>query len=118
MSFTYHDSVISAHELSIGDDMDIAIIARAVVNGDDNKWLNTHTHFSTYQLASEVQGSEPIARISASSDPAAIQAAFQQWRKLPRVFQQKWAAELTAVEQAAKNQLASPTSTDSSTSTR
>jgi len=106
MPFQYKGATIRAHELTIGDEEDTGVLCMAITGTES--WMVKHTWFAQYQFAAEVEGSEPILRVTTESSIEDIRAAYQAWRKLPGSFRDLWTKELERVEKAAKNESASP----------
>lgn len=107
MSFQYNGATISVGELTIGQAEDAADLARIVIGGGKEVKAR-HIWFGQYHVAAQVDGVEPIARVSLADDEKTIRAAYQAWRSLPDSFSDAWYAELSRVEKAVKNEFASP----------
>jgi hypothetical protein len=101
--FKFKDSTISARPLSIADDdaaTEIGMLARPT---PDSPLQIRHVTFGEFQVAAEIDGDWPIPRVTEKDDLAAVKAAYDAWRALPRSFPRQWIDELNRVENAAKN---------------
>lgn len=103
MPFTFKSSVISAHELTIGDDEDISNLAALVRPDPSGFVLIKHIRFAEFMYGADVQGEWPIPKVSAESTATEAQESYTAWRQLPRGFATQWKAELERAESAGKN---------------
>jgi hypothetical protein len=101
MPFRYLDATISARELTIGGEEDSYALARLLAG--DSDVLVKQARFAEYQYAAQVDGDEPVPRVTVEDGEAAARAAYAAWRKLPASFQDCWLAEVGKTEKAAKN---------------
>lgn len=99
MPFTHKGAIISARELSIGDDETISNLAALVKTDLQGFILVKHVRFAEYMIGHEVvSGDEPIPVVAENSPATDVQASYEAWRKLPRTFGTQWKAELERVE--------------------
>lgn len=91
MSFEYGGAVITARELSIEDDDNIA---RLINKLPDGAIVNSGTPFMEFMVGAEIKGDSPVSRIDADSTPEEVAAAYAAWRKLPRSFLKRWKQEV------------------------
>lgn len=104
MPFTFRGATIAARLLTIADDDDATQIGMMARPTPESPLQVRHMTFSEFQVAAQIEGEWPIPRVTADDDVAAVKAAYEAWRALPRTFPRQWVNELNAVESAAKNQ--------------
>lgn len=96
MSFEYNSATISARKLTIGDSDDIGDLLAKLP--EERRTLRVY-RFIEFSVAAEVRGADrPVPAIDASSTALDIEAAYAEWRKLPRKFLTDWQSELTTAE--------------------
>ncbi len=114
MPFNFNKCTITARPLTIADDDAATEIGMMARPSPDSPLQVRHMTFAEFQVAAEVTDDKgtPVAftvpHVTASDDVAAVKAAYEAWRSLPRTFPRQWLNELNAVESAAKNGSASP----------
>lgn len=95
MPFEFGGATISARELSIEDDDQIARITNKLPDG---AIVKSGTPFMEFMVGAQVTGEFPVPFISADSTEDAIAVAYAAWRKLPRSFQNRWKQEVARAD--------------------
>lgn len=91
MSFKWGEAEISARELSIEDDDQIARMVGKLPSG---AIVNSGTPFMEFMVGAQVTGEFPVPTISADSPLEEVADAYAAWRKLPRRFLKLWKQEV------------------------
>lgn len=95
-SFTFNGATISTHPLTIAEDADInALVDR--LPGDEKTLMQRYV-FSEYQIGSTVEGAQPVPRVTANDNDAALVQAYAAWGNLPRSFARQWRVVMDAAE--------------------
>lgn len=91
MSFEWNGATIRAREFSIADD---DAVQRFSGKLPDGAIVNSGTPFIEFMVGGVVEGGDsPVPRVSPSSTPAEIAAAYDAWKALPRRFLKLWRQE-------------------------
>jgi len=102
MAFKYKGATIDAREMTIGDEEQIGTIARKLAATGAN--IQARYGFGEFMVGAtvsltQVDGSfvpAPLLMVDEYATVEATEAAYAEWRKLPRAFLAKWRETLDA----------------------
>jgi hypothetical protein len=98
MAFEWNGATISAKAMTIGDEEKLGTLVGKLTGTPSGRY-----RFAEFQAAALIDGDSPV-RLLREDDPAELcQAAYEEWRKLPRKFLALWTETLNGVENATKN---------------
>lgn len=102
MAFEWDDATISMKELTIGDEDRIGALMSKISTGT----LGGRYTFAEFMIGANVKrldlggmlSDAPVTMVTEHDKPEDIEAAWQEWRNLPRKFAQLWRKEVEAAD--------------------